>query len=228
MAIHLRPVGVIKMDGLGYPANRSHALAYLLATILCLALALVIVLMSPPFDPRLLLVALSFPILGGLIKFGDQSYDSERFSKRASLALALPGGLLMGSLILWDKSSATIFIGMLMALLITAKYDNLAFQLGFAVTSIFALVSFINFPNNVDLVGAGMIFLSAFADEVASDNADRSRSGSSLGRLMKERPFMKVAVLVLCAVGIINSFAYLFAFLAFDLAYSFVERIPAE
>ncbi len=45
---------------------------------------------------------------------------------------------------------------------------------------------------------------------------------------MKDRPFMKVAAVFLCAVGIINSFAYLFAFLAFDLAYSFVERIPSE
>ena len=45
---------------------------------------------------------------------------------------------------------------------------------------------------------------------------------------MKERPFMKVAVLFLCAVGIINTLAYLFAFLAFDLAYSFLERISSE
>ena len=134
----------------------------------------------------------------------------------------------MGSLILWDKNSATIFIGMLAALLIAAKYDNPAFKLGFAVTAIFALISFVNFPNNFDLLGAGLVFLSAFADEVGSDRADRSGSRSVLWRAMKERPFMKVAVLLLCAVGIINNLAYLFAFLAFDLAYSFVERIPME
>jgi hypothetical protein len=147
-------------------------LGYLAATILCLALALAVVLSSASFDLGLVLIVLSFPLLGGLIKYGDQSYDSGRFSKRISLALALPGGLLMGSLILWDKGSATIFIGMLGALLITAKYDNLAFKLGFAVTAIFAVLSFFNFPNNFDLLGAGLIFLSAFADEVGSDRVD--------------------------------------------------------
>jgi hypothetical protein len=216
------------MDGLGRSANRRHALAYLTATVVCLALALAIVLMASPIDPKLLLVTLSFPLLGGLIKYGDQSYDSGRFSKRVSLALALPSGLLMGSLILWDQGSATILIGMLVALLITAKYDNLAFQLGFIVTAVFALLSFMNFPNNVDLLGVGLIFLSAFADEVGSDRADRSGFDPRWGRVLRERPFMKIAVLIICAVGIINSFAYLFAFLAFDLAYSFVERIPTE
>ena len=74
----------------------------------------------------------------------------------------------MGSLILWGRNSATIFMGMLVALLITAKNDNLAFKLGFAVTSIFALDSFLDFPHNFDLLGAGIIFLSAFADEVGA------------------------------------------------------------
>lgn len=216
------------MDGLGNPPDSKNAVRYLVATFICLGLAIAIVLISSPFHPELLLVAISFTLLGGLIKYGDQSYDSGRFSKRVSLALAVPGGLLMGSLILGDKGSATIFIGMLAALLITAKYDNLAFKLGFAVSAIFALVSFMNFPNNVDLIGAGLIFLSAFADEVGSDRADRTGSNSRWGRLVRERPFMKVAVLIVCAVGIINSFTYLFAFLAFDLAYSFVERIPTE
>ena len=207
---------MLKMDGIGAPVKGREAKIYLVATVVCLAFGLSVILLSAPFDPGLLLVVMSFPLLGGLIKYGDQSYDSGRFSKKVSLVLALPVGLLMGSLILWDRGSATIFIGMLVALLITAKY------------AIFAVVSFLNFPNNFDMLGAGLIFLSAFADEVGSDRADRSGSGSRFGRAMKERPFMKVVVLFLCAVGIINSFAYLFAFLAFDLAYSFVERIPSE
>ena len=205
-----------------------QALGYLIATLVSLVIALAINLMSSTFDLGQLLILLAFPLLGGLIKYGDQSYDSGKFSKRISLMLALPGGLLMGSLILWDRSSATIFIGMLVALLIAAKYDNPAFKLGFAVAAIFALISFVHFPNNFDLLGAGLILLSAFADEVGSDQADRSGSRSVLWRAMKERPFMKMAVLFLCAVGIINTLAYLFAFLAFDLAYSFVERISLE
>ncbi len=203
-------------------------MGYLIITFVCLALALTIGLLASPVNPSLILIVLAYPLLGGLIKYGDQSYDSGRFSKRISLILALPAGLIMGSLILWDKSSATIFIGMLLALLFAAKYDNLAFKLGFAVAAVFALISFMNFPNNFDLLGAGLILMSAFADEIGSDQADRSSSRSFIWRLMKERPFMKVTVLFLCAVGIINSFAYLFAFLAFDLAYSFVERIPSE
>lgn len=214
------------MDGPGDATKGRDALGYLVATVVCLVLALTIILWSHPFDPGLFFVVLAFPLLGGLIKYGDQSYDSGRFSKRISIILALPGGVLMGSLILWDKGSATIFIGMLVALLIAAKYDNLAFKLGFAVAAVFALISFVNFPNNFNLLGAGLIFLSAFADEVGSDQADKSPSRTLFWRALKERPFMKVAVLFICAVGIINSFAYVFAFLAFDLAYSFVERIP--
>jgi hypothetical protein len=71
-----------------------------------------------------------------------------------------------------------------------------------------------------------LIFLSAVVDEVASDQADKRSTGFGFWQVMKERPFMKVVVFFLCVGGTISSFCYLFAFLALDMAYSFVERIP--
>ncbi|MCE5296436.1 MAG: hypothetical protein LLG16_04945 [Euryarchaeota archaeon] len=171
-----------------------------------------------------ILIPFSFIALGVLIKYGDQSYDSNCFSRRISNLLSVPCGLWMGGLIIFDPDTATIFIGMLLALLIASKYDNVAFKLGFGIAFIASVITIFNDPGNVSFIGIIVVFAAAFADEWVSDRADAMNKSGFLWTLMKERPVLKLAVLALCAMSILSSYLYFFAFLGFDLGYSFVAK----
>jgi len=170
-----------------------------------------------------LLIPFAFVTLGMAIKYGDQVFDLNIGSKRKAILLSVPIGLLMGALIFLDEGSATIFIGLLLALLIASKYDNLAFKLGFVVAGSIAVLSVLN-GNPFHLIGALVVMGAAFADEVLSDRGDRMDEGKT-ALLLKERPVLKAAVLVLCLVGALPTLLYFIAFLGFDTGYSFVEQI---
>jgi hypothetical protein len=129
----------------------------------------------------------------------------------------------MGALIFLDEGSATIFIGLLLALLIASKYDNLAFQLGFVVAGTITVLAVIN-GNPFHGVGVMAVMLAAFADEVLSDHGDRM-GDRLLARVLRERLVLKVAVLMLCILSILPTYLYFISFLGFDTGYSFVEQI---
>lgn len=170
-----------------------------------------------------LLIPFAFVTLGMAIKYGDQVFDLNIGSKRKAILLSIPIGLLMGALIFLDEGSATIFIGLLLALLIASKYDNLAFKLGFVVAGSIAVLAVLN-GNPFHMIGALAVMAAAFADEVLSDRGD-GMDGGTISLVLKERPVLKVAVLVLCLVGALPTLLYFIAFLGFDTGYSFVEQI---
>lgn len=170
-----------------------------------------------------IIIPASFLGLGILIKYGDQAYDADVYSKRNTLILALPGGVWLGSLMSVDPGSATIFLGVLFALLLAGKLDNLAFRVGFGVAlSIFA-VSLVLGTGGFEAIGVVAVLVFAYIDEKANDlpGVDGGKGWKAV--LLHNRPFLKIAVLGLCLVGILPSFMYFFAFLAFDLGYSAVE-----
>ncbi len=78
--------------------------------------------------------------------------------------------------------------------------------------------------NPFHLVGALAVMGAAFADEVLSDRGDRM-DGGAISLILRERPVLKAAVLVLCLVGALPTLLYFIAFLGFDTGYSFVEQI---
>ena len=177
---------------------------------------------------RDLFVPLSFLGLGMLIKYGDQAFDEGAYSKRTSLALAVPGGLWMGSLIAVDRGSATIFLGILIALLLARKYDNLAFQMGFVVALLIGSAGMLTGVGSFDVLGAVVVLAAAFVDEKANDLPGVDGGTSRTAIALHHRPFLKIAVLALCLVGILPSLMYFFAFLAFDFGYVLVEALSAS
>ncbi|MCG7841309.1 MAG: hypothetical protein MIO87_05275 [Methanomassiliicoccales archaeon] len=170
-----------------------------------------------------LLIPFAFVTMGMAIKYGDQVFDLNLGSKRKATMFSIPVGILMGALIFLDEGSATIFIGLLLALLVASKYDNLAFRLGFVVAGGFSILAVVS-GNPFHGIGAMMVMMAAFADEVLSDHGDRMKPGV-LSIFLRERPILKVAVLMLCVVSILPTYLYFIAFLGFDTGYSFVEQI---
>jgi hypothetical protein len=174
---------------------------------------------------RDILIPLSFLGLGMLIKYGDQAFDAGTYSRTNTLILAVPGGLWMGSLIAVDAGSATIFTGLLIALLIAGKYDNAAFKLGFVVAIAIGAAAFLTGYGSLNLAGVVVVLLAGMVDEFANDLPGVENGRSLKAVLFRNRPFLKVAVLVLCIATILPSYTYFFAFLAFDFGYSMVEAM---
>lgn len=174
-----------------------------------------------------LILPASYLFLGVLVKYGDQAFDADAYSQRTSLALALPGGLWMGSLMLVDAGTATLFLGMLLALLAAGKLDNRAFQLAFGVAMVLGAAAAVLHWGSLSVVGIGVVFALALLDEKL--DALPAASGDSVGaRLLRQRPLLKLGVLVLVLAGILPSFMYLFAFLSFDFGYSLVDAMSTS
>jgi hypothetical protein len=172
-----------------------------------------------------LVIAFSFVSLGMLIKYGDQAFDTDVFSRRSATVLAIPGGIWMGTLILMDVDSAAIFLGLLLALMIAAKYDNIAFKMGFLIAGGIGLYAVVIAPSPEMLVGISSVFAAAFIDEKINDIEWVEKADTPTGWILRQRPVLKVTILMLCALSILSSYLYFFAFLGFDFGYSFVESI---
>lgn len=198
---------------------------YGLATLLCGVLAWTYsILFGEVHLHHVILIPFSFIALGVLIKFGDESYDSNCFSRKISNILSVPCGMWMGGLIYFDPDSATIFIGLLLALLVAAKYDNTAFKLGFGIAFGVAAISLIVDPGNISYLGILLVFVAAFVDELINDRMDVARSRGPIRMFMRERPVLKFVILGLCVTSVLSSYLYFFAFMGFDMGYSFVDR----
>lgn len=186
-----------------------------------------------------ILILAGYALLGAGIKYIDQAYDLGIFSKRTANIIAIFSGLLMGSLIISDTTSATIFLGMFIALAVTHKIDNIAFYIG---TAIILLMPFL-FYNimKIEWLPFGIIIFSGISDEVGNTWADKRVKiklvKEAIGKIyprgkfqyrLAERFFMhrfamKVAILFLAVLGLF-SYLYFFAFLLFDLMYLLVEK----
>lgn len=173
-------------------------------------------------------ILFSFVSLGILIKYGDQAFDDQVFNQKYALILAIPAGFWMGALIALDTGSATIFIGLLFALLIAAKYDNLAFQIGFLIATVTGIIGLVLNSCSIDLIGVGLVFVAAYMDERINELECVERRTTLFTKILKERPFLKLMVLLLSSISILSSYLYFFAFLAFDFGYSFMECVSME
>ena len=85
------------------------------------------------FSPLVVCVLAGYPILGASAKYVDQVCDEGLFDRRIAYVLALISGTIMGLLCYADLNSATIFIPLCIALLLTRKIDAAPFALGTAL-----------------------------------------------------------------------------------------------
>jgi len=186
-----------------------------------------------------LFLVVAYGFLGGGIKYIDQAFDIGVFNKKVAVGLAVPTGLLMGGLMVYNASSATIFLAVVLAVALTQKVDNIAFRLG-AVLLILVPVVFRNLFSIIWLP-FGLLVFSGLVDEYGNDWADRRIRNRFLLEANGRRPYrgvlqgifeffflrrfaMKVMLFLLCLTGYFR-WIYLIAFLSFDLWYTIIEKI---
>ncbi|NLK25961.1 MAG: hypothetical protein GX307_05220 [Euryarchaeota archaeon] len=167
----------------------------------------------------------SYLLLGMLIKYGDQAFDANVYSQHNAIALALPGGLWMGAIMLYDAGTTMIFVGLLIGLLVAHKYDNGSFQLAFIVAMAMGVAALL-MRDSLSVLGiASVIILAVLDEKIDSLPVDEN---TVISKLFHQRPMLKIGVLILCVAGMLPSFMYLFAFLSFDFGYSLVDVVSTS
>jgi hypothetical protein len=167
------------------------------------------------------IIVLAFAFIGAGLKYIDDSFDEDAFSKKKALAIAPLIVLVWICLSLFDSVSATILFSILLSVLLTGKIDNLIFK----VCAI-ALVFVLPLTHALKLLWAPLLFLTLMgvADEKGNDYTDTHSTSKLVTFFFSYRFCMKLGLLSLC---IFSAFPwlYLLAFLAHDGAYEAVRMI---
>ncbi len=166
-----------------------------------------------------IVIILAFAVIGAGLKYIDDAFDEDTFSKKKAIVIAPIIVLIWICLSLFDSVSATILFSILFAVLLTGKIDNLIFKVStIALISILFLTQMLNFLW-IPLV---ILILMGVADEKGNDYVDNHATLKLVEFFFSYRFCMKMGVLSLCILTLLP-WLYLLAFLAHDGAYESVR-----
>ena len=184
-----------------------------------------------------LFILISYALLGAGIKYIDQAYDIDVFSKIKANFIAVPTAGLMAYLIIFDPPSTTIFFSILLIVAITKKIDNIAFYIGTGILLFLPII--FHDVLQIAWLPFGILIFSGILDEIGNDWADKRRKKKRFNNprnnmdnstlknfgenFFLHRFVMKIAVLVLTLFGLFQ-YIYFFAFILFDIMYILVEQ----
>lgn len=164
-------------------------------------------------------IILAFALIGAGLKYIDDAFDEDIFSKRIATTLIAP--ILV---VIWvflsisDSISATLLFSILFAVLLTGKIDNLVFKMSSIV-----LILILALTRMLNLLWIPLFILTTMGvvDEKGNDYVENNKA-LKLGKFLFSHRFcMKIGVLCLCIFSLLP-WLYLFAFLALDLSYDLV------
>jgi len=168
-----------------------------------------------------ILIILAFAIIGAGLKYIDDAFDEDIFSKRVAMLIAPILVIIWTCLSIFDSVSATILFSVLFAVLLTRKIDNLVFKVcSITLILILVLSGMLNFL----WIPLFSLIMMGVADEKGNDYVD-NHATLKLGQFFFSHRFsMKIGVLGLCMLSLLP-WLYLGAFLAFDGAYESVSIV---
>ena len=166
-------------------------------------------------------IILAFAIIGAGLKYIDDAFDEDRFSKKKAIVIAPIIVLIWIGLSLFDSVSATILFSILFAVLLTGKIDNLIFKM-----CAIALISILVLSQMLTLLWIPLVFLTLMgvADEKGNDYVDNHATHKLVEFFFSYRFCMKMGLLSLCILTLLP-WLYLLAFLAHDGAYESVRLV---
>ncbi|MGC9443953.1 MAG: hypothetical protein ACP5E9_03340 [Candidatus Methanospirareceae archaeon] len=163
----------------------------------------------------------SFATIGFGLKYIDDAFDEDRFSKLTAKLLAPILVLLWISVSLLDSVSATVLFAILSAVLLSGKVDNRIFKLSaLALITVVVLTQYAYFS----WVPLAVLTIMGVTDEKGNDYVDAHETRGIRKFFFAHRCGMKVGALSLCFASCLP-WLYLAAFLAFDTAYEFVNLL---
>ncbi len=168
-----------------------------------------------------IVIILAFAVIGAGLKYIDDAFDEDTFSKKKAVLIAPIIVLIWICLSLFDSVSATILFSILFAVLLTGKIDNLIFKV-----STIALISILFLTQMLNLLWIPLVILilMGVADEKGNDYVDNHATLKLVEFFFSYRFCMKMGVLSLCILTLLP-WLYLLAFLAHDGAYESVRML---
>ena len=181
--------------------------------------------MDLTFSLPIYIIVVLYAFLGAAIKFGDQAYDEDRYSRKLANVMAIVAGITMGGLMAFDSPFSTAFYGaMILSLVLARKIDNRAFLAGTLIAALTLLVLW-PFTDPVVLLAPLVIFiLAGFLDEVVDDLAQKAQAPKIVRWVMLYRPLSDVALVAMMLLGWFPWY-YLVPYFAFTFAYLTMERL---
>jgi hypothetical protein len=177
------------------------------------------------FSLPIYMIVIFYAFLGAAIKFIDQAYDEERYSRKLANLLAVLAGLTMGGLMAMDSPFSTAFFGaMIISLVLARKIDNRAFLIGTLTAMATLLVLWASTDPVILLVPLVIFILAGFLDEVVDDLAQKAGAHKLVRWIMLYRPLSDVALVLMMALGWFPWY-YLVPYFAFTFAYLTMERL---
>lgn len=164
-------------------------------------------------------IIFAFAIIGFGLKYIDDAFDEDVFSKRIAVLMAPILVILWTGLSIFDPISGTVLFSVLFAVLLSGKVDNLIFKLS---SIALILILFQTQMLNLMLVPLAVLTVMGVADEKGNDYVDNNRAPKLGVFFFLHRCSMKVGILGLCMAALLP-WLYLIAFLAFDTAYEFAN-----
>jgi hypothetical protein len=165
------------------------------------------------------LIIAAFAIIGAGLKYIDEAFDENAFNKKTAGLMALVLLVIWIGLSIFDTSSGTILLSILIGVLCAGKIDNSIF--GVSTAAIFGSFMFIQ---RIPILP--ILLLSAFGliDEKGNDYADSNDPNKFVKFFFLHRFTMKIGLFLLCLAGLF-AYQYLLAFLLFDISYDTVGLI---
>jgi hypothetical protein len=164
------------------------------------------------------LIIIAFAVIGAGLKYIDDAFDEEMFSKKIAMLTAPILVILWACLSIFDSISATILFSVLFAVLLSGKVDNFVFELS---SISLVLILFLTQMSHLLLAPLFVLTVMGITDEKGNDYVDKRRIHEVWEFFFAHRCSMKVGIFGLCMVSLLP-WPYMIAFLAFDTAYDFV------
>jgi len=171
-----------------------------------------------------ILIIIAFAIIGAGLKYIDDTFDEDMFSKKIAVLIAPIIVIVAVILAIKDAASQTILFSILLAVLIGGKVDNLVFKLSsIAFLLLLFLPSFGLYGTfNFLWIPLVIITITGVIDERGNDYIDKNKTNELTNFFFEHRFSMKIGMLTVCAFQFLP-WLYLLAFLAFDGAYESVK-----
>jgi hypothetical protein len=165
----------------------------------------------------------AFALIGAGLKYIDEAFDEERFSKKGALLVAPLLVIVAGVLAVKDIASRTILVSILLSSLISGKVDNIVFKLSSTAFLLLILLASHTFNGTLTFFWIPLFALTIFGilDEKGEDYTAKNKTSTSTNFFLQHRFAMKLGMLTLCVYQFF-AWPYLFSFLAFDLTYDAV------
>ncbi|MBI5253213.1 MAG: hypothetical protein HY930_02275 [Euryarchaeota archaeon] len=165
-----------------------------------------------------ILILFSLGVIGGGLKFIDEAFDENAFNKKFAFLIAALLVVIWTGISIYDASAATVLFAILAGVFLSGKIDNRAFRI-----SAFVLVTLLFLSGRFSIIWLPffILTLAGIIDERGNDYVDSRKTNRALKFFFLHRFSMKLAVFAVCYAPYLH-WLYLFAFLAFDVAYDLI------